>query len=147
MHELLGQQHIRDALHDMGSSSKLRLIPEVTMTGVVLQDNAPNAQLPRIILCRIEDTEIEPGKPNVVGFLGIHDPNLDMSEIVRALSGVAEGCSHQGRLARPGMALLLGVCGVKVCIGMYGRRAIKDDGGQSGCSDNSGDSVSEEIKE
>ena len=80
-----------------------------------------------------------------MGFLGIHEPypNSDMKEFVGALSGVAEGC-HQERLARPGMALLLAVCGVTVAMGMYDRRAIKDDGGQSGCSDNS---VSEEIKE
>ena len=42
MHELLEQQTVRDALHGMGSSSKLKLIPAIVMAGVVLQDNAPN---------------------------------------------------------------------------------------------------------
>ena len=117
---------VRNILHDMGSGSKLRLVRQATLLGQTLLDNAPNAPLRGLILFRLEDIEVERGKPNLVGFCACVQPFPDpnMRGFVDELAKFAAAEDDRGQLAKPGMAVLIVQCGERLSSAMYTRPVI-----------------------
>lgn len=83
----------------------------------------------------IEDTEIEPGKPNVESHT-----RPDVTEVLDVLSAVATVRDDQGELLRPGLGFM--ECSGRLNIGTYRRPVVEDDREDSAYSDNS---VIEEV--
>ncbi|CAF9904547.1 hypothetical protein IMSHALPRED_000102 [Imshaugia aleurites] len=103
---------VRDILDQVGASSKLKLAFETKVTAGMLETEAPSFFKLDAVLFRIEDTQIEPGKPNVVGFLAIVEDhaNPDLDAFVQLLIAMAAMRDIQGQLARPGRAALVVEC-------------------------------------
>lgn len=132
----------------IGSSSKLKPVfdnNKVTLRPRSLLKTAPQTPDTRTVLFRIEDTEIEPGEPKIVGFLAIIEPhpNADMGQLLEVFGAVAMVRDDQGELARPGTAVVLVECSGRISSGTYVRPVTEDDGGHS---EYSGNSVIEGIR-
>lgn len=148
--QLLQLQPVSDVLRETGSSAKLKPVfdnNETTIHVPTLLKKAPNAPAIRTTLFRvvdteIEDTEIEPGKPNVVCFVAIVESHTrpDVTEVLDVLSAVATVRDDQGELLRPGLGVM--VCSGRLNIGTYRRPVVEDDREESAYSDNS---VIEEV--
>lgn len=138
---LLQLPPVRKVLHEIGSSSKLKPVfdnNELLFRPQTLLSRARKTPRSRTVLFRIEDTAIEPGKPNIVGFLAIVEPHPDpdMKELCTIFGQTAVERDHQGKLARPGMAFVLVECGAAISSMTYWGLVMGEGGRNSGESDN-----------
>lgn len=128
-------------LDGIGSSSKLKPVFDTRgefSVGTLVKTANNTPDIGGVIL-RIEDTEIKPGKPNIVGFVVIAEPhpNPDTAKFLETLLPFVEERDIRGELARPGMAFIVVECKGAVSSGAYARRVDETGGGNSGSSANS----------
>lgn len=132
---------LREVLRQIGSSSKLRTVfdnNDLTIGRRTLLKEQSGPSDIRTVLFRIEDVGMEPGRPNVVGFLAIVEPHPDPNWglLLETFAAVARERDDRGELRRRGMALLAVQCGDELSVASCETPVIGEDGRRSACSDN-----------